>query len=97
MEQIHYIYFKTKSLSAADVRLNRSMKMTITAELKKLSVDPNGDVITYSWTISGQAGHCSKSSTIKDVTIPGSVIENNADKCIFSLQATNVVGLVRKG
>lgn len=95
MGQYHYIYFTTNQPPAAD--FDCSPKPVYNGDdfkLKNLFVS-DGDAMTYSWMISGQAGYYNKSFTTNDVTIPGSVTKNHAsqvcrfvtgDRCTWSGQ-----------
>ncbi|WP_336775412.1 hypothetical protein [Paenibacillus sp. MMO-58] len=94
MGQYQYIYFTTNQPPAADFDWSpKPVYEGDDIQLKNLSTDPDGDAMTYAWTVSGPAGYYSKSFTTKDVTIPGSVTENHAGKYIVTLQATDALGL----
>ncbi|WP_154665981.1 PKD domain-containing protein [Paenibacillus pinihumi] len=55
------------------------------------SLDPDGDAMTYQWSVSGPGGYSSSYET-EHISIPGSVTENRAGTYIIRLRAVDSKG-----
>ena len=62
-----------------------------TITLTNKSSDPDGDVLTYQWTISGPNGY-SRSGTSRDFTVPGSDTENRTGAYAVTLTVRDPKG-----
>lgn len=92
-----YIYFVTNQAPVAD--FDWSPKPVYEGDdisLINLSADPDGDDLTYVWTVTGPDGYYSQTFTSENVTMPGTVTVDHAGSYTVRLHVEDVYGLANE-